>query len=295
MIEFKKPQLSDMEWIKEAMHDSDAMACEYCFGNLYMWTEIYENTVANYNGVFIARDGTDRPMYLYPCGKGDKKAAIEELIKYSANDGWPLELYCLTPKSVRELDSMFPDKFDYIEMREYFDYLYFSEDLGNLAGRKYHAKRNHISYFKKTFNWQYEKITKDNICDCYRMNEEWEKENKEYDDGSLTDELDAITRAFKNFDELGFVGGLIRVDGRVVAYTFGEPINDKVFCTHVEKAFADIRGAYPMINQQFCLNELMGYKYINREDDTGDEGLRQAKQSYYPAILLPKFRAVYKG
>ncbi len=295
MLDFKKPGLSDMGWIKDAMHGAGEMACEYCFGNLYMWSEIYENTVADYNGVFIARDGTERPMYLYPCGIGDKKAAIKELIDFSKAEGYPLELYCLTPEKVRELEGMFPDCFDFIEMREYFDYIYFSDDLGNLAGRKYHAKRNHISYFKKTFSWQYERITKDNICDCRKMNLEWEKENKEYDDGSLTQELSAINRAFDNFEELGLVGGLIRIDGRVVAYTFGEPINERVFCTHVEKAFADIRGAYPMINQQFCLNELMKYKYINREDDTGDEGLRQAKQSYYPAILLPKFRAVYKG
>ena len=295
MLEFKKPEISDMGWIKNAMQNSGEMACEYCFGNLYMWTEIYDNTVADYNGILLARDGTERPMYLYPCGQGDKKAAIKELIDFSKNDGYPLEMYCLTPDKVRELEAMFPDKFSYIEMREYFDYIYFSEDLGNLAGRKYHAKRNHISYFKNNFNWQYEKISEQNIEDCIKMNDAWEKANHEYDDGSLTEERDAILRAFSQFSALGLVGGLLRKDGEVVAYTFGEPINDKVFCTHVEKAFADIRGAYPMINQQFCLNELMGYKYINREDDTGDEGLRQAKQSYYPAILLPKFRAVYKG
>ena len=295
MLEFKKPEISDMGWIKNAMRSSGDMACEYCFGNLYMWTEIYDNTVADYNGILLARDGTERPMYLYPCGQGDKKAAINELIDFSKNDGYPLEMYCLTPDKVRELEAMFPDKFEFIEMREYFDYIYFSEDLGNLAGRKYHAKRNHISYFKNNYNWQYEKISEQNIDECIKMNDAWEKANREYDDGSLTEERKAILRAFSQFSALGLVGGLLRKDGEVVAYTFGEPINDKVFCTHVEKAFADIRGAYPMINQQFCLNELMSYKYINREDDTGDEGLRQAKQSYYPAILLPKFRAVYKG
>ena len=79
-----------------------------------------------------------------------------------------------------------------------------------------------------------------------------------------------------------------------MAYTFGEPITNEVFCTHVEKAFSDVRGAYPIINQQFCENELMSYKYVNREDDTGDDGLRQAKLSYNPTILLEKFDAVLK-
>ena len=124
------------------------------------------------------------------------------------------------------------------------------------------------------------------------MNKKWEAIND--DSVGLDNELNAINRAFDKYFELGFTGGLIRRDGEVVAYTFGEPITDEVFCTHVEKAFSDVRGAYPIINQQFCENELMSYKYVNREDDTGDDGLRQAKLSYNPTILLKKFDAVLK-
>lgn len=295
MLEFKVPELSDKKWVKPIMENSGEMACEYCFGNLFMWSKVYGNTIAEFNGLFLARDGNERPMYIYPCGEGDKKSAVEELIKYAHTDNEPLEMYCLTPQKVRELNDMFPDKFTFVTMRDYFDYIYLTSDLINLAGRKYHAKRNHLSFFKNNFSWQYEKITADNIDECYRMNEKWEELNRENKKDDLDNELIAINRAFNNYGELDFKGGLIRKDGEVVAYTLGEEINSKTFCTHIEKAFSDLRGSYQIINQQFAQNELSGYEYINREDDTGDEGLRKAKESYYPAILLPKYRAIYKG
>ena len=295
MLEFKKPTLDDMDWVKKAMENSGEMACEYCFGNLYIWTEIYHNTIACHDGMLFARDGGEQPIYLYPCGQGDIKKAVDELIACEKEDGKPLEMYCLTPEKVRELDALYPDEFEFTADRAYFDYIYLTSELGSLAGRKLHSKRNHISFFKNNFDWSYEKINKENLGECYYMNMLWEKQRNPDGDEELNAELNAINRAFEHYERLGFTGGLIRKDGEVVAYTFGEEINGKVFCTHVEKAFADIRGAYPMINQQFCLNELMDYKYVNREDDTGDEGLRQAKESYLPAILLPKFLAVHKG
>ncbi len=283
-----------MDWVKEAMLESGEPACEYCFGNLYIWTEIYKNTIAFCNDMLFSRDGGDNPLYLYPCGKGDIKKAVLELLECEKADGKALEMYCLTPEKVRQLDSLFPGEFEFEADRDYFDYIYLSEQLATLSGRKLHSKRNHISFFKSNYDWSYERITRDNLDECREMNELWEKQRNPDGNEELDAELAAINRAFEHFERLGFVGGILRKDGRVIAYTFGEPINDKVFCTHVEKAFADIRGAYPMINQQFCINELLGYKYINREEDTGDEGLRQAKESYQPAILLPKFIARHK-
>lgn len=133
------------------MERSGDMACEYCFGNLYIWAPVYENTICEYDGMFLARDGVGDPMYLYPCGDGDKKAAVNELIRYAENhDGARLTMYCLTPSNVRELEDMMPGKFEFTEMREFADYIYNTTDLIDLAGRKYHGKRNHIAYFKIT-------------------------------------------------------------------------------------------------------------------------------------------------
>ena len=95
-------------------------------------------------------------------------------------------------------------------------------------------------------------------------------------------------RALKERKELKLKGGLIRAEGRVVAFSLGEPCGKDMFVVHIEKAFSDVRGAYPIINQQFVLHEAADYRYINREEDTGDEGLRKAKLSYDPAFLMEK-------
>lgn len=295
MLEFKVPELSDQAWVSEIMRNSGELACEYCFGNLYMWSPIYQNTIAEYKGMFLAKSGTEKPSYLFPCGNGDKKSALEALIKTAEFSGTPLELYSLTPKKVRELDCLMPGKFDFSPTREYFDYIYNTEDLVQLAGRRYHGKRNHISYFKKTFDWCYEPLTEQNMAACLQMNEIWEQNNMEKNPEEISNELVAIHRAFDHYFTLGFTGGVLRANGDIVAYTFGEAINETTFCIHVEKAFSDVRGAYPTINREFAANALSSYKLINREEDTGSEGLRRAKESYYPVVLLPKYQAVYKG
>lgn len=295
MLEFKTPELSDKDWVKKIMWESHNIACESCFGNLYIWSSIYGNKIAKYNDFFLSKYQTDKTVYYYPCGKGDIKLVIETLINDCKGDCCPFEMYGLTADKVRELDEIMPGKFNFFPMRDSFDYVYRTDDLALLKGRKYHSKRNHISYFKNNLSWEYEKIDDGNIEECLKMNSLWEKQNIDKNEEELSNELIAINRAFKNYDYLEFTGGLLRVDGDVVAYTLGEALNPKVFCTHIEKAFSQIRGAYPTINQQFAENELSSYLYVNREEDTGDEGLRTAKKSYYPTLLVEKYRAIIKG
>ena len=166
--------------------------------------------------------------------------------------------------------------------------------MAYLKGKKYHGKRNHITNFKKNNpNWSFEVLNRDNIQECIALHTEWIKNHE--DDADYSFEFEAVLTAFENYEELGFLGGLIRVDGKVIAYTMGERHSDRLFVTHFEKAPAEIQGAYPIINQEFTKNCLMEYEYVNREEDLGIEGLRKAKQSYYPEIRLEKCVATYNG
>jgi len=97
--------------------------------------------------------------------------------------------------------------------------------------------------------------------------------------------------AFSNFTKLGLTGGVLYKENKIVAFTIGEALNEDTFVVHFEKAFPDLQGAYPMINQQFVLHEAQDFQYVNREEDTGDLGLRKAKLSYYPDLLLKKYWA----
>mgnify|MGYP000528299491 FL=1 len=116
----------------------------------------------------------------------------------------------------------------------------------------------------------------------------WRNKNGCEDDPEKNAEMCVTLNSLRLYKELGLKGGVLKADGKIVAFTVGEPVSDDTFVVHIEKAFADIDGAYPMINQQFVQHECTGYQYVNREDDAGSEGLRKAKLSYRPAFLVEK-------
>ena len=99
---------------------------------------------------------------------------------------------------------------------------------------------------------------------------------------------------FNYFNELGLTGGVIRIGGDVAAFTIGEKLNNETFCVHIEKADTQYNGIYVGINNSFARAAAAGYKYINREEDLGLEGLRRSKQSYHPAFLLKKYTVTFK-
>ena len=288
--------LEDKDWINAILSQVDFYTCEYPFGNVFSYGAKMEIKVGNIADCLVTKCvQDDYVMYCCPIGKGDIKKAVEFILDDASQDGRDFEIFAINPDAAEIISKEFSDVLDVFLVRDTFDYIYSSEDLINLSGKKYQPKRNHISYFMKNNNWTYERINKDNANECYEMSKLWlEGALEEYKE-ELEGELKIIKRVFDNYDKLDFVGGLIRVDGKVVAYTMGEGASNDVFCVHIEKAFADIRGAYPMINQQFVKNELSGYKYINREDDTGAENLRKAKLSYYPVILAEKYEAKLKN
>lgn len=295
MLEFHRPIIEDRDWSLPLLRASGYMGCEYTFGNLFMWGGVFGTKITRFGDYLLAISNEERrATYCIPAGSGDRRAAIEAIRADARQRGIPFIMHGVTPEGIAYLDETFPGQFTYRASRNDFDYIYSSESLIGLGGKKYHGKRNHISYFKKNFDWQYERITPDNLDECRQMNEKWEALNSERKPEEIATEQRAVNHAFNHFEELGLTGGLLRTQDGVVAYTIGEPINDTCFCTHIEKAFASVRGAYPMINNEFARNELSAYRYINREEDTGDEGLRKAKLSYYPEILLEKNLACYK-
>ncbi len=292
MINFHTPTLDDKDWINEKIEETVSPSCEYTFGNIFAYTAKMDLKVASYGGCLITRciyDG--KLMYCYPVGNGDKKAAVEAVISDAEALGCDFILFGLTKEFADELDYNFPDKFRISFDRDGSDYIYNCQDLITLIGKRYQPKRNHISFFKKNYNWTYERINSDNIADCLEMNKKWIELSLNERKDELYEEFDIIKLVFNNYEQLGFIGGLIRVDGEVVAYTMGERMNDDTFCVHFEKAYSSYRGAYPMINREFCERELSDYKYIDREDDLGADNLRKAKLSYYPAFIKEEFEA----
>lgn len=295
MLNFKAIELKDKQWINERLKESDFKGCEYSFANNFIWSIPNKIEFADVNNFYCLKSEWDKGIsYTFPAGKGDIKSTIELLINDAQERGYKFYLRGIIEEEMERLKQIFPDKFDFYCPREECDYIYTSEKLISLSGKKLHGKRNHIARFKDNNNWIYEDINKENINDCLDMSEEWCRLYSQLDDEGLKNEICAVKQAFKYYFELGFKGGLIRADNKVVAFTIGEPLSSDTFVVHIEKAFAEIQGAYPIINQQFAEHNCKEFKYVNREEDVGDEGLRKAKLSYYPEIILEKYTAVIK-
>lgn len=296
IFEFHPISLEDREWMNEKMREEQPEACEYTFVNNYIWRNAYKVEVAQAYGCGLIRyQGEKGCRFSYPFGKGDKKAVIEALKSYCRDklgDEYKLDLCPITDKHRKELITWFPGQYVIDSDRDDFDYVYLTEDLSSLKGKKYHGKRNHIARFMDDDDWNYEPLNAENLKECRGLEKDWVTIREDKWEEGVAEETIALQEAFDHYEEFGLVGGLIRKAGKVVAFTIGEPMNDQMMVVHFEKAYPDLQGAYPMINQQFVLHECQNYKYVNREEDVGDLGLRKAKLSYYPEILLRKYNAV---
>jgi hypothetical protein len=292
-IIFHPISLTDRDWVNNKLKEDDFMACEYTFANNFMWANIYDVQVGEINGCLVIRyRENDNFEYSFPVGNGDKKAAIEILreICHAHNHG--LKLYPIDDKGRQKLIEWFKGEYEIDADRSDFDYVYTVEKLSTLRGKKLHGKRNHIARFMDDDDWRYEEMSESNIDECRRMAREWISMREEKWNDEMQEEMGVLEVAFSNFRSLGLVGGVLYKEEKLVAFTIGERLNSNTFVVHFEKAFPDLQGAYPMINQQFILHEGQDYTYVNREEDTGDLGLRKAKLSYYPDILLKKYMAI---
>lgn len=297
MIDFKNVELGDAGWVKPLLQISDFRGSEYNFTNNFIWKDIYHIAIAPYKGFYAIKSGLDpkKMSFLYPAGDGNFQEFLQEAMLDLKQNGQAFSMHGIGKEGMARMEEAFPGRFVFQEERDLEDYIYNAEDLRNLAGKKFHAKRNHISKFLRQYpDYQFELINQNNIEECVKMNHKWCEINECYRNESLEQEACAVKMALGHYFQLGLQGALLRVNGQVCAYTVGEPLNSDTFLVHIEKAFYDIDGAYPMINREFVRACAGGAAYINREEDTGDEGLRKAKLSYNPAFLQQKFSARLK-
>ncbi|MCL2018338.1 MAG: phosphatidylglycerol lysyltransferase domain-containing protein [Oscillospiraceae bacterium] len=296
MIEFKGVELSDGQWAKQLLSYSGYRGCEYTFGNNFIWQGVFYTKIARYKDFYLIKSGSGG--YFFPAGRGEFSDAVSVLRDDAAKDNRPLNFVTMNKASMEWLKEEFPGEFEFSTNRDFYDYVYNFTDLSELAGKKYHSKRNFINRFKEN-NWKFEPISPQNILECAEMNEQWLKEYELADKGVIRESC-VVNMGLQHFFDLGLSGGLLRVDGEVAAFTFGEPASSDTFVVHAEKAFTktpsgeQLMGAYPTINQEFVNYACTGYTFINREEDIGHENLRKAKMSYHPVFLEEKYKATSK-
>lgn len=295
MLEFREISISDKGRVSHALIESDFMGCEYSFANNMAWRRLNNSRIAFYNDFYICasfNDGSEPPCYILPAGKGDYREVITELRKYSDSLGFPLVMFGITDRSLPLLDELFPGEFSAVPDRDNSDYIYLRSDLAELAGRSFHAKRNHLARFNE-LEYEYSSVSEKDFDDCiYFLTEHYNSQN--ISEHSLIAEQFAINTYFTYFEQLGLQGGIIRINGKICAVTVGEHLCSDTFCVHIEKADTSYNGVYSGINNLFVRSAAKGYRYINREEDLGIEGLRKAKLSYNPTFILTKYMVEFK-
>ena len=292
-MEFRPIKAKDKDIFDKYLSQIDSRSCDMCFATLFLWRHFYNLEYTILHDMLVMRSRDVLTSFCYPIGNGDPVPVIEELRAYAAKHQRKLILNNVYKEHEELLIQHFPGVFQINYDRDIADYIYDCEKLQKMSGRKYHGKKNHINKFKRIYeDWSYEPVTQENLAECLKMLHEWKELYVERDNLEKNTEVVVSENYLKHREFLGQKAGLLRVDDRVVAFSVGEKINSDTFVVHVEKAYGDMPGVYPMICQQFLLHEAGDCTYVNREDDVGDEGLRKSKMSYHPLYLLEKAYAV---
>lgn len=298
MLEWSIPEAEDEDWINSCIAVSGTMASDASFANIYLLRNKYSTKISRYKDFIIRKYSGKgaRCGYTFPLGKGDVAKALAEIEKDAKECGERLQFAFVTEEQKEVLENTMPARFCYSSDAGDSDYIYLRSELASLSGKAFHKKKNHFSKFVRTYpDYKYYEIGACNIYDAQKVADAWYYEHLQDEDASQLAEYKAIKEALENFEELGLIGGIIYVNDSPCAMTIASKINENTVDVHFEKAVGEyaLNGGYAAINKLFS-EKLDGVTWLNREEDIGIEGLRKAKLSYRPKIMLKKYSAVEK-
>lgn len=291
---FRQLTLDDKAVFDRILSRLQPESSDLTFTNLFMWQynyglQIFYDESLDY--IFLwAKPPKWKNFFLPPAGDWTNpeklKRALHFMEEWAKTEGFEF-LIRRTPKELAEALRKADPTLLFKEERNTYDYLYLTADLINLAGRKFHGKRNHLNQFLRKYQWEYQVMDPDLAVECLNLETDWF--NLQEEDREMDDENRAMAAVLSNFKTLGVTGGVIKVDGKIQALAVGEELNTRMAVIHIEKANTEFDGMYAAINQQFAANAWSGYEYLNREEDMGIEGLRKAKLSYNPVRMVEKY------
>jgi uncharacterized protein len=287
--DFRPIEIGHRDVFRRFLADDPPQISELTFTNLFIWQH-------RYHPVWLAKDDClliilrpegGSPFGLQPVGKGDKGKALETLCSELMDISDEVRIGRVSEDFInRRLDAEY---YMYQPDRNNSDYVYASRDLIELSGRRYHRKKNHVNAFMKNYRFEYLELDRELVKNVLDMQGDWCRMRDCLQSPDLLSEDRAVNTALTYFEELGYRGAALRINSRIEAFTLGEQLNAETAVIHIEKANPDIPGLYSAINQLFVQNAWSGLAYINREQDLGLEGLRKAKESYYPHHMVNKF------
>lgn len=292
---FAPPALADASAVRDVTLHARAMGSDLAFANIYLLQHKYHTTICIQDGILYRHFSGNARLrgYAFPCGATDAAAADHalRLIEADAQARQQQLSFCLlTDADARLLQQLRPNRFVYTSDRGNADYLYRQTDLSQLPGTPYHAKRNHLARFNRLHPaWTFIPFSGEREADARYVADAWFDASDR--SPALEHEHHAICHALRAASDLQLTGGLIYVQEQPIALALSSFISPEVADIHYEKCHPDFRDAYAVINHSMA-GFLTSAAYINREEDMNVDGLRKAKLSYRPALLLNKWDAV---
>ncbi len=287
---FKPVELLDRDVIHGFFRDYLPETSELTFTNLYIWRDHYGFQWTIYDDWLLIIYSVGGNLHaLPPVGRPSRSDVVVILLEWLKEEMGSKEPF------IDRADGRLLSEVEGVEIllaeptRDQFDYVYESSALIGLAGKKYSSKRQQINRFKRKYGFEYRPMERDDLMECRELAGRWCDIRRCDEDMNLMDEWSSVNEALENFGELGLSGGMVMVDGRMEAFAMGEKLNERTAVIHIEKANTGIEGLYTLINQQFAENHWHDIEFINREQDLGVPGLRQAKLSYHPVRMVKKY------
>ena len=286
-MNFKPISIEDKPIFDNFFRQYPPSISELTFTNLYVWRNSRSIDYAIYNDILILKASYGGTRYFFPA-IGENRTVGYEVAAAAAKECGIDMIKLIPERDGTIVQKLFGDTHIFAEDRDNFDYVYAADKLANLTSRKLSSKRNFIHRFENSYKYQlqpYQTPMRDN---CIRLMQKWITNRT--DDVGLRNEYVAMQNLLDDYEQLDARGSVLIVDGTIVSFAFGEPLNNDTFVIHFEKADTDYVGAYQMINKLFVSeNVLPCYPFVNREQDLGHEGIRRAKMSYLPDRLVAKY------
>ena len=296
MERFRKVGLGDREILESLLLSLEPCSCEMNFLNIYTWQEAYDTHWCIWNG-FPVIWFKKANLLLFPGGKNPGKmppvALLKEVVTALHDAGFPV-LINHVPAAYLEKNPDYEEYFSAELMaEEYGEYLYSVEKLVALRGGKLAKKKNLISQFKRLYpDYEVKRYTPDQMQLCSDLAQQWSAAHER--NTTELDEEKALRRTLEESGALGADGLCLYVGGELVAFSFWTRLDSETCDEHYEKANPAFKGGAQVVNQESMIVMSERYKYVNREQDLGLEGLRHSKLSYVPEQILRNYNLILK-
>ena len=295
ILSFKCLTIEDKDVIEDYVDKNKLESYEYLFASLYMWRKLNNVKYAVIDETLVIEKNEEGKGTFYAQPFGYKKENLISIVEalMERNSEYTDRDYIfgdVDEDFVEDLKKYTDFKIEVVEDIDDFEYVYNTQDLIELKGKKYHGKKNHVNSFEKSYEYEIKTINSDSVInDCMQLLQKWHEEVAVTVDKEMLMEIDAIEDLFRELHLCDLQSIAIYVDGELAGFAVGERVNEKMAVIHVERGEISYKGIYAFLNRKFLMESFSDTLLVNRQEDTGNEGLRKAKQSYHPSKMIKKY------